>query len=390
MPVVPGDRGEAQDLATLTGEALRGGYPGLSKTAAGAYSNCHRTVVPFSYPVANPGLSHLANGASSMIASHVSIATVAPSPVRLREPAQSGDSMALDAAIDIKTITKSFKSGHAVLRDVSLSIAPGEMVALIGASGSGKSTLIRTIAGLTTIDRGPGTVHVHGAPMQAAGRVTADARTSRARIGVVFQQFNLVPRLSVLTNVCLGLLGRVPPWRGFTGHFTQAEKRQAMIALERVGIAEHALKRGSQLSGGQQQRAAIARTLVQGAGIIIADEPIASLDPSSARRVMEILSDLNRKSGITVLVSLHQVEYALGYCPRTIALREGTVVYDGPSRALTPDFLSELYGAEGEALFLPRLETRDADEHRLRAGASIVRPHLPVITPPASLSTVRA
>src|ERR1700752_1020927 len=131
------------------------------------------------------------------------------------------------------------------------------------------------------------------------------------------------------------------------------EKRRAMHALSRVGMAEHALKRGSELSGGQQQRAAIARTLVQGAEVLIADEPIASLDPSAARRVMDILAELNRQDRITVLVSLHQVEYALAYCPRTIALREGRIVYDGPTGALTPAFLSELYGAESEELILP-------------------------------------
>src|SRR5690606_35706997 len=122
-----------------------------------------------------------------------------------------------------------------------------------------------------------------------------------------------VPRLSVLTNVCLGFLGQVPRWRGTLGWFSQTEKKRAMQALARVGIAEQALKRGSQLSGGQQQRAAIARSLVQGSEILIADEPIASLDPSAARRVMDILSELNRVDGITVLVSLHQVEYALNY-----------------------------------------------------------------------------
>jgi phosphonate transport system ATP-binding protein len=172
---------------------------------------------------------------------------------------------------------------------------------------------------------------------------------------VVFQQFNLVPRLSVLTNVCLGFLGQMPRWRGTIGCFTKAQKLQAMRALTRVGIAEQALKRGSQLSGGQQQRAAIARSLVQGSEIVIADEPIASLDPSAARRVMDILAKLNREDGITVLVSLHQVEYALNYCPRTIALRDGEIVYDGPSSALTPAFLGELYGAESEELFLPRV-----------------------------------
>jgi phosphonate transport system ATP-binding protein len=189
--------------------------------------------------------------------------------------------------------------------------------------------------------------------MQEDGRISSTASRLRSRVGVIFQQFNLVPRLSVLTNVCLGLLGQIPRWRGSLAAFSRAERQMAMYALQRVGIADHALKRGSELSGGQQQRAAIARTLVQGANVLIADEPIASLDPSSARRVMDILAELNRQDGIATLVSLHQVEYALAYCPRTIALRAGRIVYDGPSNALTPAFLSELYGAESEELFLP-------------------------------------
>ncbi len=149
-----------------------------------------------------------------------------------------------------------------------------------------------------------------------------------------------------------------------------------MQALARVGIAAHALKRGTELSGGQQQRAAIARTLVQGAEILIADEPIASLDPNAARRVMDIMADLNRRDGITVLVSLHQVEYALGYCPRTIALREGEIVYDGPSAALTPAFLNTLYGTESTELFLPSTQAAAPAENirndglPVRAGAA--------------------
>jgi phosphonate transport system ATP-binding protein len=259
----------------------------------------------------------------------------------------------VSAAIDVRDLSKSFQPGHRVLHDVALRIAPGEMVALIGASGSGKSTLIRTIAGLVTADRSGGRVAIHGTTMQESGRIAAAAQRLRSQVGVVFQQFNLVPRLSVLTNVCLGLLGQIPGWRGMLALFTTHEKRHAMQALQRVGIAEQALKRGADLSGGQQQRAAIARTLVQGASVIIADEPIASLDPKAARRVMDILAELNRQDGITVLVSLHQVEYALRYCARTIALRDGRVVFDGPSTALTPTFLSELYGAESEELFLP-------------------------------------
>jgi len=283
----------------------------------------------------------------------------------------------LPPAIEVSGIAKSFRSGAPVLKDISLTIAPGEMVALIGASGSGKSTLIRAIAGLVTIDRAAGSgklcadgkVSILGADMQHRGRISASASRLRERIGVIFQQFNLVPRLSVLTNVCLGFLGQVPVWRGTIGRFTPAEKQRAMHALMRVGIADHALKRGSQLSGGQQQRAAIARCLVQGASVLIADEPIASLDPKSARRVMDILAELNREDGITVLVSLHQVEYALTYCPRTIALRDGRVVYDGPSGALTPDFLNELYGAESESLFLPALGSEPARERQTSTAA---------------------
>ena len=273
------------------------------------------------------------------------------------------------AAIELVGVAKSFRAGAPVLQGISLAVSKGEMVALIGASGSGKSTLIRAIAGLIAIDRpeqprdrrdntpAGGCIRILGEPMQEDGRICASAARLRARIGVIFQQFNLVPRLSVLTNVCLGLLGQIPGWRGTLARFSREEQQRAMQALARVGIAEQALKRGSELSGGQQQRAAIARTLVQGASVIIADEPIASLDPKSARRVMDILAELNRQDGITVLVSLHQVEYALSYCRRTIALREGRVVYDGPSSALTPDFLSDLYGAESEELFLPSVAT---------------------------------
>ncbi len=264
-----------------------------------------------------------------------------------------------DAAVSIKNISKTFGRDFKALHNVSVEIGHGEMVALIGASGSGKSTLLRQISGLITSDpEADSAINVHGQVIQRGGKISTDARTIRSRVGMIFQQFNLVGRLSVLTNVLTGNLGRMPRWKGTFGLFSTEQKRIAMQALQRVGIAPQALNRGSDLSGGQQQRAAIARTLVQGARVLIADEPIASLDPSAARRVMDILSELNRVDEITVIVSLHQVEYALNYCPRTIALREGKVVYDGPSAALTPDFLSELYGAESEELFLPGLENR--------------------------------
>ncbi|MCB2100838.1 MAG: phosphonate ABC transporter ATP-binding protein [Rhodobacterales bacterium] len=256
-------------------------------------------------------------------------------------------------AIRVQDLSKSFKKGTHALRNVNLRVAKGEMVALIGASGAGKSTLIRHLVGLTTGDAGSGQVTVLGDPVQENGRLARSVRRTRSRVGVVFQQFNLVNRLSLLTNVTLGALGHVPAWRGTLGLFTAHEKRRAMEALHRVGMAEYATQRASTLSGGQQQRAAIARALVQQAEIVLADEPIASLDPESARRVMENLARINREDGITVVVSLHQVDFATRFCPRTVAMRDGCVVYDGASAALTADVLRDLYGAASEELILP-------------------------------------
>ncbi|WP_425961105.1 phosphonate ABC transporter ATP-binding protein [Rhizobium nepotum] len=253
-------------------------------------------------------------------------------------------------AILVADLSKTFGRTCA-LAGVNLKVERGEMVALIGASGSGKSTLIRHIAGLETSDAGTGRIEVFGRVSQMGGR--RKHMPKQGAIAVIFQQFNLVGRLRVLTNVLVGHLGRTPRWRGTLGIFSRAEKDKAHEALARVGIPQVAWQRASTLSGGQQQRAAIARTLVQEAEILIADEPISALDPSSARRVMDVLADINGKDGITVLVSLHQVEYARRYCPRTIAMRDGAVVYDGPSTALSNEFLAELYGAASEELVLP-------------------------------------
>ncbi len=272
-------------------------------------------------------------------------------------------------AVEASGITKTFGRQKKALDNVSIKVCDGEMVALIGASGSGKSTLLRHISGLIAADKGPeGEVRVRGACMQRGGQIASDAPTIRSSVGMIFQQFNLVGRMSVLTNVLTGYLGSMPRLKGTFGLFSQAQRQAAMLALRRVGIDAQALQRGSDLSGGQQQRAAIARTLVQGAKIIVADEPIASLDPSAARRVMDILAELNQRDGITVVVSLHQVEYALNYCPRTIALRDGKVVYDGPSNVLTPQFLGDLYGAESEELFLPGLEEQEPEPAARKAA----------------------
>ena len=249
-----------------------------------------------------------------------------------------------------RDVSKTFGQRKA-LDGVSLSVAAGEMVALIGPSGSGKSTLLRSITGLQSIDGGKGTISVFGQTVQSNGRVTGTVRATRSRLGMIFQQFNLVGRLSLFSNVMLGALGRLPGWRGFFGLWPSADKTRAMQALHRVGVSDYAAQRANTLSGGQQQRGAIARALVQGAEAILADEPVASLDPVSARKVMELLVELNRRDGLGVIVTLHQVDYAIRYCDRVVALKAGKVVYDGPSTGLDTARLIDIYGPEFEDAF---------------------------------------
>ena len=277
-------------------------------------------------------------------------------------------------SITVRQLHKTYRRGRRdtrALENVSINIQPGEMVALIGASGSGKSTLIRHIAGLVPGDarQGEGDIAVLGTNVQQAGRLSRRSRSERADTAVIFQQFNLVGRLTVLTNVCLGLLGRIPAYRGSIGLFNTAEKKQAMAALDKVGMADFAAQRASTLSGGQQQRVAVARTLVQQARVVLADEPVASLDPASATRVMETLSAVNA-AGISVLVTLHQVSYAKRYCPRTIAMKSGRVVFDGSSGELTDERLQALYGDDEhglDALFEPT-ENESARQPTLQYG----------------------
>lgn len=249
-------------------------------------------------------------------------------------------------AIEICNLNKTFGRTKA-LKEINLNIKKGEIVSLIGASGSGKSTLLRNISGLIRSDNGNNSyINVFGKRIQNNGHLSKDIRKIRAYIGFIFQQFNLVNRLSLLKNVLAGNLSRMPFWRSWLQLFTRTEKMHAMEALHGVNMAECADQRASTLSGGQQQRAAIARAIVQQAEIILADEPIASLDPESSKRVMRLLKKINTRNGATVVVSLHQVDYAMEYCDRIVALKDGQICYDGRAKELTIEKLQNIYGAQ--------------------------------------------
>lgn len=261
------------------------------------------------------------------------------------------------ALISVQSLSKTFvrtqrqkdqSRVHKALDKVNFVMERPERVALIGPSGSGKSTLLRHISGLMVADKGSGPITVLGKSVQADGRLSADVKAARTELGVIAQQFNLVGRLSLFTNVALGLLGRISFWRGLFGRWNADEKHAIMSALAQVKVAEQAGQRANTLSGGQQQRGAIARAIVQDAKIVLADEPIASLDPVTARKVMKLLVDLNETKGVGVVVTLHQVDYAKAYCDRILALKNGQVVFDGKSADLSDTILREIYGEEFE------------------------------------------
>jgi len=232
----------------------------------------------------------------------------------------------------------------AAVDNASFSVAPGSFVGVIGRSGAGKSTLLRMINRLA--EPTEGRIVCDGIDVTALrGR---DLRKWRARSAMVFQQFNLIGRLDVLTNVLMGRLATVSPVRALLKLWPDADKAVALAALEQFEIASLAAQRADQLSGGQQQRVAIARALVQEPDIILADEPIASLDPHNTRVVMDALQRINRDFGITVICNLHSLELARGYCGRLIGMAAGKVVFDGTPQQLTELEAKRLYGLESE------------------------------------------
>ena len=242
-------------------------------------------------------------------------------------------------------------SGKKAVADVSLTIEPGSFVGVIGRSGAGKSTLLRMINRL--VDPSEGRIRYGDVDV---GRLRgAELRAWRARCAMIFQQFNLVGRLDVLTNVMAGRLNKVPAARSLLRLWSDEDKAIALSALQQFDIAGLAAQRAESLSGGQQQRVAIARALVQEPEIILADEPIASLDPRNTRVVMDALLRINKHYGITILVNLHSLEIAREYCDRLVGMANGRVVFDGVPDALTSGVARDLYGIEaGDVLTAPR------------------------------------
>ena len=241
--------------------------------------------------------------------------------------------------IKFDNVSKVYPNGFKGLKNVSLEIEQCEFVAIIGLSGAGKSTLIRTINRVHDVTEGKLTVN----GVDVNSLKGKSLRKFRREIGMIFQSFNLISRTTVLNNVLTSNIPDLPFWRVLLGAYTKEQKVRALEALDKVGILDKAYTRCDQLSGGQQQRVALARTLAQAPKIMLADEPVAALDPVTARQVMDDFKRINKEMNISVLINIHHVDLALEYCDRVIGVRAGEIVYDGPSSEVTQEVLDQIY-----------------------------------------------
>ena len=242
--------------------------------------------------------------------------------------------------VSIANIGKTYARGNLVaLDDVSFNVRRGEFIVILGPSGAGKSTLLRCINRLAVPTKGH--IFLNGNEVTDERRGLKNARRD---IGMVFQQFNLVTRLSVMTNVLCGRLSYRSTWRSLFYNFTREDREIALECLEMVALGHKAFQRADTLSGGEQQRVAIARALAQQPKIILADEPVASLDPKIARQVLQYLKDISQRFGLSVICNLHQVNFAREYAERIVGLAQGKLIFDGPPSALTDDILNQIYG----------------------------------------------
>jgi len=244
--------------------------------------------------------------------------------------------------LKIEQLCKSYKKGTEALRDVSLTVEAGEFVVILGKSGSGKSTLLRCINRL--IEPTSGRIFLNDE--EVTGAPNGKLRQLRQKIGMVFQQYNIVPRCSVQTNVLTGKLASISTSASIFNLFTQADVEKARQVLNRLGIADKEWDRADKLSGGQQQRVGLARALMQEPQLILADEPISSLDPATSKQIMDLLKEFNQKDGVTVICNLHLPSLAREYGSRIIALSEGRIVYDGPEIDLDENQLNSFYNSQ--------------------------------------------
>lgn len=244
--------------------------------------------------------------------------------------------------IKFDNVNKVYPNGLHALKNINLEIKQGEFVAIIGLSGAGKSTLLRTVNRMHDITDGVLTVN----GQEVNNLKGKDLRKFRRGIGMVFQSFNLVTRTSVIKNVLTSRVPDMPLWKSIIGLYSKEDKVIALEALDKVGILDKAYVRADQLSGGQQQRVALARTLAQNPEIILADEPVAALDPVTAAQVMDDFKKINKELNMSVLINIHHVDLALKYADRVVGIKAGEIVYDGPSSEVTNDILTQIYGRE--------------------------------------------
>ena len=249
--------------------------------------------------------------------------------------------------LEFRNVSKIYNNQTKALAGISFSVDEGEFVSIIGPSGSGKSTILRCINRLVDVTQG----NIIFDEQDITHADKREIRQIRKKTGMVFQHYNLVDRLSVIENVLHGRLGHKLSVTGAIGYYTENEKEDAFQILEKLGLTEQAYKRCDELSGGQKQRVGIARSLMQQPKMILCDEPIASLDPSSSKVIMDHLSDINRNMEITCIFNLHQVDVALKYSKRIIGITKGEIVYDGPPEHLSRSKIYEIYQTnEGELI----------------------------------------
>ena len=254
----------------------------------------------------------------------------------------------MESILKFDNVSKHYPNGVHALKDVSFEVREGEFVSVIGPSGSGKSTLLRAINRLIPISGG--TVWLDG---QAVSALRGNSlRQLRRKVGMIFQNYNLVYSLSVLQNVLHGRLGYMSGVKGVFGLYSEEDKQEGLDLLEELGLADFAYNRASDLSGGQKQRVGIARAIIQGPKLLLCDEPIASLDPSSAKTIMDLLRDMTRKRNIACIVNLHQLDVALKYSTRIIGLSKGEIVFDGRPEELDDCTIERIYGTSRENLMI--------------------------------------